>query len=212
MYKKNPTRISTETVSTRPHSLTSNDLSPHTLEFQTTFLETHQFSSKFKILTSQDHEKTHKIKDHISSCSKIIHIEPNLHLPSKEEAEITLNTQNDSPENIEKSKKYYRKKTKTYKNILGDSIKEHFESEISSNRSSLKPGLSFNDQVFDIKKQLAEVSKKVVMGEERISEKYLQNYELKLTIIMLQNKLEEIKEKNCEKKIFEAKCNSCVII
>lgn len=212
MYQKNPTRISTETVSTRPQSRAFNDLNSHTLESSTAFLETQHFSSKFKILTSQDHEKTHKIKQHISSYSKVLHIEPNLHLPSKEEAEATLNTQNDSPENSERSKQYYRKKAKTYKDMLGSSIKEHIESDMGSNRSSLKPGFSFNDQIFDIKKQLVEVHKKVVIGEDRISEKNIQNYELKLTIMMLQNKLEMIKERNSEKKICEAKCKSCVII
>ncbi|OMJ89067.1 hypothetical protein SteCoe_8893 [Stentor coeruleus] len=212
MCQKNPTRISTETVSTRPQSRNFNDLNPQALESSGAFIETHQFLSKFKILTSKDHEKTHKIKEHISSYSKILHIGPNLHLPSKEEAEATLNTQNDSPENSENSKKYYRKKPETHKDMLTGNIKEHAESDISSNRSSIKPGMSFNDQIFDIKKQLADVHKKVIIGEDRISEEYMQNYELKLTVMMLQNKLEEIKDRNYERKICEAKCKSCVII
>lgn len=176
-------------------------------DYPSNYQESHTHPSKPKNLQSSNSEKTYKITNENLSP----HTEPNLHLPSGAKALVLLQTAKTTPEPHEITEKPHRRLFKKPAEIQTKNLKEQVESEISSIKSSPKPAYNLYDQIYDLKYKVANMQKRLILGEDRINEKSLENYGLKFTILKLHNQLERIKQKKIEKKVEESKCKKCCV-
>ncbi|OMJ65383.1 hypothetical protein SteCoe_38329 [Stentor coeruleus] len=171
------------------------------------YQESFAHPSKPKKLYSINNEKNYKITNENLSP----HTEPNLHLPSGAKALVLLQSATTTPEPHEIIEKPQRRLLKKPAEIQTKNLKEQIESEISSIKSSPKPTYNLYDQVYDLKYKVANMQKRLILGEDKINEKSLENYELKFTILKLHNQLEKIKQKKIEKQVEESKCKKCCV-
>ncbi|OMJ65961.1 hypothetical protein SteCoe_37371 [Stentor coeruleus] len=169
--------------------------------------EFHTHPSKPKKLYPNKSEKTYKIINENTSP----HTEPNLYLPSGHKALVLLQSTTTTPEIHENTEKSHKRLLKKPAEIQTKNLKEKIESEISSIKSSPKHAYNLYDQIYDLKYKVANMQKRMILGEDKINEKSLENYGLKFTILKLHNQLEKIKQKKIEKKVEGSKCQKCSV-
>ena len=183
------------------------------------YIESIKLSSQKNENFCGDTEKTSKISNEniYSSCSKNKEI-------------CTTEKNNQSHKNIKKIKE-------SINEILDESVKNHLEIrrlreklesvhslkenaectrkgilelDVSSIKSSPKKNDRICEQIIELKMQLKDMNNRLLIGEQTISAKSIENYGLKFTIFSLQDQLDMIKQKQEEKRIKQS-CCSCSI-